>query len=156
MPNPQRSLLDGVIGGVIGTALQTLVMWTGQRLHLLGAFPPKRITQKALGRVGMPPKNQSSQFLLTTLFHLGFGVVAGAIFGLVARPLRFPGSRTLEGLVFGTLVWAVSYFGWVPALKLMPQPQHDHPSTRPWIMLLNHWVYGSTLGAVVAWRQRSR
>jgi hypothetical protein len=155
MPRPRNALLDGIIGGLIGTALQTLVMWAGQRLHLLGAFPPKRITQRALAKLGRPPQDQTSQFLLTALLHLGFGMSAGAIFGLLARPLRLPWGRPLGGILFGTLVWVVSYFGWVPALRLMPEPQHDHPSTRPLVMLFNHWVYGFTLGAVVDWLQRS-
>jgi len=45
-----------------------------------------------------------------------------------------------------SLVWFVSYQGWVPALGLLPPAHRDRPG-RPATMLIAHWVYGATLGA---------
>ena len=69
--------------------------------------------------------------------------------GCVAHvSMAHPISPLLQGIVFGSAVWFVSYMGWVPALGLMPPPHRDRPG-RQLVMVLAHWIYGATLGAVV-------
>jgi hypothetical protein len=52
-------------------------------------------------------------------------------------------------VVYATAVYAISYLGWIPALNLMPAAGEDRPG-RSVTMLVAHWVYGATLGAVLA------
>lgn len=152
MQRALHMMLDGVVGGVLGTGTQTLFLWAGQSLRLLRGFPPRRITYTALKKGGFVPKPKQT-LALTTVLHLGFGTSAGAAFGFLASMLPSVRRLSLTGVLFGTLVWLFSYLGWVPALGFLPLPQYDQP-TRPLILLPAHWVYGWTLGAYVARRQR--
>lgn len=79
------------------------------------------------------------------------GRLAGTLFGFAVRRLGPPLNRGLLGVIYGSLIWFVSYKGWVPALGIMPPPERDRLS-RPESMLVAHLVYGWTLGKVVARR----
>ena len=148
-----KAVMDGAIGGGLGTVTMSVVMLTAHKIGLMGRLPPEIVTEAALDATGVHDEPEAALDLLTALFHLGFGVGVGALFGLVHRRLRLPISSTLQGMVFGILVWLVSYKGWVPALGIMPPPEHDQPG-RPVTMVLAHWVYGVTLGLIVGQRQR--
>jgi hypothetical protein len=80
--------------------------------------------------------------------HLGFGMASGALYALVERRARRLAPAPLAGMAFGTLIWAASYAGWIPALRIMPPPDDDHPG-RVATMVAAHWVYGGVLGAVL-------
>ncbi len=151
MQRDLRALRDGAVGGVAGTATMSAVMWGAARLDLLGAAPPELITAKALDESGFRARDERTQDLLSVATHFGFGLGIGALFGLLHRRLRLPLPAPLHGALFATLVWAVSYKGWVPALRIMPPPERDRPG-RPVTMIVAHWVYGATLGAVVGRR----
>lgn len=148
MQRDVRALLDGAVGGTIGTVTMSAVMWSAARLGLLGAAPPELITAKALDESGLGGRDERTQDLLSVATHFGFGLGIGAIFALLHRRLRLPLPAPLHGALFATLVWVVSYKGWVPALEIMPPPERDRAG-RPEVMLLAHWVYGATLGAIV-------
>ncbi len=90
---------------------------------------------------------------LAVALHFAFGAGVGALFGVLHAqlPARVRRHPALSGAAYATLVWAVSYQGWVPALGILPPATRDAPG-RPATMLLAHWVYGATLGVVVARR----
>jgi Family of unknown function (DUF6789) len=119
-------------------------MYSGRQAGLLGRMPPEKITSRALNRLGIE-RGRTEQDVAASILHLGFGAAAGALFDPLLRGLRLPLSPVLQGVAFGTLVWAVSYAGWVPALGIMPSPRRDRPG-RPQVMLAAHWVYGACLG----------
>lgn len=121
------------------------VMFGAKRLGLMGEMPPERITARALNWAGVS-RGRQEQDLLASAAHVGFGTVAGAIFGAL-RPLLRPLPAPLAGSLFGAGVWLVSYKGWVPALGILPPPEHDRPG-RPQSMLLAHLVYGAVLGVL--------
>ena len=147
-----RKLEQGATAGALATVPMTAVMLGAQRLGLLGQAPPAKITNAALAKVGAQPTGDE-RTALTALAHFGFGAAAGALFSL-ARPGRPSLARAaLEGAAFGTAVWATSYIGVIPRLGIMPEPQHDRPG-RPSTMVLAHWVFGASLGLVVAARRR--
>jgi hypothetical protein len=132
----------GALAGVLATVPMTAVMLGAQRLGLLGEAPPKKITEDLLD----PPPG--TKLAATAVTHLGFGGMAGALFGALRRP-RSTVRAAVEGVAFGTAVWAASYAGWVPALGILPPPDEDR-ADRQATMLVAHWVYGATLGVLVA------
>ncbi len=148
MQRDLRALVDGALGGAIGTAAMSAVMAAGARLGLLGTAPPETIAAQSLAAIGIRHRKEGMQDALTVAGHVGFGVAIGALFALLHRRLRPPIAPTMHGIIFATTVWTVSYKGWVPALGLLPPPERDRPG-RPATMLVAHWVFGWTLGAVV-------
>lgn len=123
-------------------------MLAARRAGLLGRMPPERITARALDSLRIR-RSPGEQDLLASLLHIGFGAGAGALFCPLQRALRLPLNPRLQGIAFGTAVWAVSYAGWVPALGIMAPPSRDRRG-RPQVMLAAHWVYGALLGAFCA------
>jgi hypothetical protein len=61
------------------------------------------------------------------------------------RP-ALPRSEIIAGSLFGGGVWAVSYFGLLPTLKLFPSAEDDSPQ-RQAVMIAGHIVYGTSLAA---------
>ncbi len=119
-------------------------MFAGRRLGVLGRMPPERITSRLLDAVGIG-RSRRQQDVAATALHIGFGGAAGSLFDVLYHALGLRISPLLQGAVFGTGVWAVSYAGWVPALEIMPPPSRDRPG-RPQVMLVAHLVYGALLG----------
>jgi hypothetical protein len=147
----QRDLaagIDGGIAGLVATAAMSALMMAARRAGLLGRQPPERLTERALDAVGMHRRREETQDVLAAALHFGFGASMGTVFGPLRRRLRLPLDAGLQGVIFGTLVWAVSYKGWLPALGIMPPPERDRPF-RPQVMVLAHWIYGWTLGRCV-------
>jgi hypothetical protein len=73
--------------------------------------------------------------------HLAYGAATGALLGLAAeRP------RVATGAAYGVLIWAASYFGWVPALRLL-KPANAHPQRRNLLMIAAHLVWGGVTAA---------
>ncbi|HEY8286591.1 MAG TPA: DUF6789 family protein [Chloroflexota bacterium] len=144
MQRDVAALLDGGIAGCIGTATMSAVMMAARKAGLLGRQPPELIVEKALTAVGVH-RHETTQDALAVAMHFGFGASMGALFGLSRGRSRLPLGPAFSGLLFGSLVWAVSYKGWLPGLSIMPQPEYDKPG-RPQTMIFAHWVYGWTLG----------
>ncbi len=146
------ALGEGALGGLVGTAAFTGWMKGAQRVGLLGELPPRKIARVALESVTAAPSKTAVDWT-TAVTHLGFGAATGAAFGVISRKLGVPVSPIAQGAVWGGLVWAASYAGWVPALHIMPSPKRDRPG-RPWVMFLGHLVFGGLLGAIAGTRRR--
>jgi hypothetical protein len=145
-----RNRVSDALAGLIATGAMSWVMRIAQRRGWLGKPPPKKITQAAHDSLGLR-RSRRSDDLLATLAHVGFGVACAEMFGVASRALRLRATLPVAGVVFGTTVWALSYWGWVPKLGIMPRPPHDRPG-RPSVMVAAHWVYGGVLGALHATR----
>jgi hypothetical protein len=83
---------------------------------------------------------------LGTGAHYAFGAALGVCYGLASR--RVPSLRAGVGLLYGTLVWAVADEAVVPAGGFSRPPDGLPPELRlhAWC---GHWIYGTTLDAVV-------
>ena len=149
-----KAIGDGALGGALGTLTMSGVMAAAAKLGLLGTAPPEKISAKFLSVLGQR-RRKETQDTVAVLSHLGFGVTVGALFAVIERRLRLPLGAVPHGAIYATLVWVVSYKGWVPALRLMPPPERDRPG-RPTAMVTAHLVYGLTLGAVVGRRDGER
>lgn len=149
-----RSVARGVASGVVATTTMTAGMFVLQKIGLLGQMPPRILTERVLAKLGMRRKTpRTSRKLLTALNHYGFGATMGVLFevGRSALAARHGSARPPvvlgSGLAFGTLVWAASYMGVIPRARLMRRPSEDRPG-RPTSMVLAHWLFGGTLGAI--------
>ncbi len=145
------ALVDGGIGGGVGTMVMSLVMLGARRAGLVGELPPARMAAALLDAVGVRARPRWARDALAAVLHLGFGVAAGSLFALGCGRLRAPLAPALQGMAYGLVVWLISYMGWVPAFGLL----RDEPR-RPVVMVLAHLVYGVVLGALVGRRSRRR
>lgn len=151
MQRDARAVLNGALGGTLGTAGMSAWMLAAGRFGLMGEQPPDKIAGAALDAVGIHNPSEEAQDAVAAILHFGFGMGCGALFGLLHRRLPFRVPAALHGMLFACLIWATSYQGWVPGLGIMPPASEDRPD-RPRVMLAVHLVYGAILGAVVARR----
>jgi hypothetical protein len=126
----------------------SMALLVEKKLGLLGQHPPKKIVRGIRRRVGLLGTSRRAENAATTAAHFGFGAAGGMLFGLAHRRPRGLAASSLLGAAFGMVVWASSYYGWVPALGLMKPPHRDR-RFRPSSMIAAHFVFGTVLGAFV-------
>ncbi|NDJ35355.1 MAG: DUF1440 domain-containing protein, partial [Chloroflexi bacterium] len=108
-------------------------------------LPPARITAEMADRaeleehVDEPPEHLAA----TGVGHFGYGALGGTVYRLALEPVALP--PLVKGVVFGSVVWALSYLGWLPAFEILP-PATRQPTERTLLMIAAHWVYGAGLG----------
>ncbi len=151
LPHDLQALAVGGLAGGVATVPMSLVMVAAEKVGLMGHHPPDLIMEAALDAGGLSRHKEKTRDALAVTLHLVFGIGAGALFGVLERRLRAPLGPVLHGVIFGSLVWTLSYLGWVPALGIMPSAEHDRVG-RPVTMVLAHWVYGAILGTLVGRR----
>jgi putative membrane protein len=135
------AIARGAVAGVLATVPMSLVMVALQRA-LPGRrepLPPREITESLLEAADVDG-NESATRALTVAGHFGYGAACGALFAPIARGVP-------AGVMFGLLVWTVSYFGLLPALQLFP-PASDKPARQNALMIGAHIVWGGVLGAL--------
>ena len=148
MPSKQREgdVLRGAIGGVVATLFHTAVMFSLHprlRRARRQPLPPTEITTVVADRVGVPvPRRRLALTAATAASHFGYGAAAGALYAPIAG--RVQRRRTLVGIGYGLGVWAVSYLGWIPALRILP-PATQQPPQRNLMMILAHVAWGAAL-----------
>jgi uncharacterized membrane protein YagU involved in acid resistance len=129
-----RALL-GILAGVAATMAMTATM---RRLHTIlpdderYPLPPREIVDNSVAAA-----DEHAARCKTLLAHFGFGGLTGALFALL------PAIRG-GGVAYGLGVWALSYFGWIPAARILT-PAHRHPFRRNLLMIAAHIVWGLTL-----------
>jgi hypothetical protein len=151
-----KPLVRGALAGLIATVPMTVFMLAcHKRLPVYQRYPlpPSLITQRAFGHYALPWPGPMPNPLSTLAAHFAFGAVTGALFALAPAALRrqYPAAA---GIGYGLAVWAGSYLGWVPGLRLMP-PATRQPASRNAMMIAAHIVWGTALGlALEALRSR--
>lgn len=140
------TIVDGALAGLIATVPMTIVMLVLQQL-LPGEedepLPPEQITTSVQKRTGAEkPENEPQRDVMSLVAHFGFGAAAGAVFTSLANILPVP--TMVSGLVYGLLVWAGSYLGWLPAAKILPSATKESP-WRNLLMIVAHLVWGAAL-----------
>lgn len=136
----------GVLAGSMATVAMSAIIAGGWFGGLLRTPPPKQITA-SLTRPTLGRSDDSPGFHLTWIvMHVLYGAGCGVLFVWLRDRIRaLP--RIPTGIVFGVGVWAVSYFGLMPGLRLYPSPRRDNPG-RVLTMILAHVVFGLSLAAV--------
>ncbi len=149
-PGLLSRMTNSALAGLIATMPMTAVMLLMYRFLPRSEkypLPPRQITMKMAQEMGAKDELDRPQerTAATLVGHFSYGVGAGAVYPLAAGWLPLPG--WLRGILYGLVVWLVSYMGWVPAANLLPKPS-DTPQRRNALMIAAHMVYGATLGWV--------
>jgi uncharacterized membrane protein YagU involved in acid resistance len=138
--SPGSRLLLGGIAGFTATLVMTSVM---ARLHRRlpererYPLPPREITERVTGggEPGIRDQAMAAHFL--------FGGACGAALAAL-RPE--PGLG--EGAAAGVAIWAGSYFGWVPGLRILKSAS-GHPPRRNALMIAAHLVWGAATAVAI-------
>lgn len=139
------AVVAGAVAGAGATVAMSAVMALAARAGLMGQHPPERIAEEALRAGGADRSTEErAEGPLAAVLHLGFGAATGAAYALLPASIRRAAPPPISGAVFGSLVWLVSYWGWVPALRILPPVPRDRPD-RQVSMLVAHWVFGAAL-----------
>lgn len=141
-----RTAAEGAAAGTAATVAMTAFMRGAQKTGALGKLPPRIITEEALDSAGVS-RTEDQEKALGMLNHFLFGAAAGTAYALLSRRVS-PRPTAVGGMLFGSAVWLVSYWGWVPALGILPRPPDDRPG-RPAAMVIAHWVFGASLAAAL-------
>jgi uncharacterized membrane protein YagU involved in acid resistance len=137
--------LVGAVSGIVATGPMTAAMIGLHRNlppHERHALPPGQIVDRIAGRLArrMDPEDRAAT---TIVAHFAYGGATGALYALAAPSLR--ASPLVKGLVFGGLVWSVSYLGLLPGLRIL-KPATRHDPRRNALMIAAHLVWGASLG----------
>ena len=109
-------------------------------------LPPRHITERVTEETGVDDDlSESEKETLTAVAHFGYGAATGAVYGLIRPSLPLPGA--VAGVAYGLAVWAGSYMGLLPALRLYPHAE-DESAERGALMIAAHVVWGAALGIV--------
>lgn len=142
----------GAGAGLVATIPMSAVMFAAQRLGPVDELDPEIITETGLEAADVEA-SESTQNLLSTLAHLGYGASVGAVYGLLSPRVRR--APLLTGPIYGLAVCGASYQGWIPALGIAPPLSRRGPARR-WMQILSHLVYGTVLGRLAGQSPRSR
>lgn len=149
-----NAILRGTLSGIVATVPMTVPIIMARRTGLIGTPPPVEISANVAARTDLLPERTGWDLPVTWIAaHFSYGAACGTIYALVAP--RLLSSPAVKGLVFGELVWAVSYLGYLPAMKLYPAPDDDAPP-RTVVMMAAHAVFGVALGHLEHWLQSRR
>ena len=140
--------MTGGVAGLLATVPMTLVMLAGKRLlpwRSREALPPTQITHNALAAVQLHDDvSHDERLALTALNHFAYGAAVGSLYGRLFNP-RGVGGAAASGVGYGLTVWAGSYLGLMPALRLY-RPPGDEPAERHGLIIAAHVVWGGSLG----------
>lgn len=143
-------IVRGGVAGLVATVPMSVVMLALQRLLPVPErypLPPEEIAADLMDRVHAgDPEDGEQRWPTTLLTHFGFGAVSGVGLAVVSR--RFRAAASAIGIPYSLGVWAVSYLGWIPAMKILT-PASQHPARRNLLMLVAHVVWGATAGIVI-------
>ncbi len=139
------AILLGAIAGAAGTVAMTAAMRRIQaRLPQDDRYPlpPREIVESGLRKAGAEAP-EGSMRSASVAAHFAYGAACGALYSA----LTHKGSLR-SGSAYGLLVWAASYFGWLPAAGLL-RPAHTHPLSRNLLMTAAHAVWGAATAGVL-------
>lgn len=135
--------LAGAVGGLVATIPMTAAMLLlFRRLPPMEQYPlpPREITMEVASRVGQKHRlPETARTNLSLLAHFGYGALTGGLYPALGIRPRHP---VIGGSIYGIAVWALSYLGWIPALKIL-HPATRHPPPRRRLMLIAHAVWGA-------------
>lgn len=145
--------LAGAVGGLLASVPMTLAM-TGlfRRLPEDDQYPlpPREITDEVMRRAGYQGQLSEAQLTgLSLAAHFGYGGLTGALYPAVTDAVssgqlrRHPGYQLVFGGVYGVAIWAGSYLGWIPALRILGSATVQ-PSPRRRLMVGVHLIWGAT------------
>ncbi|MEZ4867817.1 MAG: hypothetical protein R3C14_41205 [Caldilineaceae bacterium] len=141
-----KELVAGAAGGVVGTLAMTTVRVATENLGLLEEPLPHKLTRRAAEKMGAGGYLSALQEnLLASGEHLMIGAAYGVGYSWFHQTIhRAP---TVDGPLYGGLVYALNLVGIGPMLHLTHSPWNE-ASTTIGRRLLVHLLYGLVTGVV--------
>lgn len=152
--NPLVAVGKGILSGLVGTAVITIVMRGMPRLMQRAGLEPSRQQKRLANMAGESPAEQLARKVADGVLderlageakhtageaiHWSYGLAWGGLYGILQSSLKLP--HHLHGLVFGGLVSVVAATT-LPAMKLTPPPQKQ-PLAENVMMGLTQLLYG--------------
>lgn len=143
-----RAGLTGAVAGALATIPMTAIMTLAQRTGQLGEMPPRLLADTTLNAAGEHHPEAAEERATAAVIHLNIGALGGLLFSLLSCRANPPAPRIAQGTIFGLLIWAIAYLGFMPGVGVMPPAHEDRPN-RQITMVVAHVVYGATLGWLV-------
>lgn len=142
-------LLPGTIAGLVGTIPMSIFMLVMHRILPAWqryALPPKEITKEMAERADIRQYMDKQQLLGASLVsHFGYGATMGTLYAALTRRIALP--PVFKGIMFGLVIWAFSYLGWLP-LAGFSEAATEEPMRRNVLMVVAHIIWGSATGLV--------
>lgn len=150
-----NKMLAGSLSGFVATVPMSAFMVGSHALLRRGEqhpLPPRHITKKIAQDTGALEHMSHKQLReVTWLNHFAYGASVGAIYGMLSPRVGAARAPLLSGMGYGLAVWAGSYLGWLPALKILPSATRESIG-RNIVMIAAHLVWGAALGALCSRR----
>ena len=138
----------GALAGIAATVPMTVLMleWH-RRLPQSEKYPlpPREIFDELIERAEIDDKlREPEKANLAVAGHFAYGAANGVLYRiLIEKP------TAANGAAFALTLWAWSYLGWLPALRIL-RPATEHPQERNALMISAHIVWGASLGLISA------
>lgn len=137
----------GILSGLAGTIVLTLFRRSLSRLGVVDKTAPEQVVER-LEETGLLDNwSPAARQALTLFAHLGYGMGAGAVFGMLRRE---PGSLETEasvGAALGVLVWGAGWSGWLPILGVHRAPWEQR-TPKVLLPVVDHAVFGTAWGLI--------
>lgn len=139
-----KYVVRGMVAGFAGTIVMSVVMLVWRRAGMEpGELEPKEVAGNAEEKIGVRSLLSRRAFEVSWItLHFGYGSASGAAYTL-ARKISGPARPALAGPLFGVLLWALGYCGWLPLSGLYPPPTRV-PSRKIAANIIAHTAYGAT------------
>lgn len=95
-------------------------------------LPPREISERSLSIT-----HEAAMKDAAMTAHFAYGAASGALLAAID-----PKAPPFRGAAEGVAIWAASYFGWIPALRIL-LPANRHPRRRNALMVAAHLVWGA-------------
>ena len=142
----------GAAAGLAATAVMSIVMLAANRRGAVRKPPPEHIVEAGLD-VADVDRDERQENVLSTLAHFGYGMGAGALFGLFRPGVALV--PPLAGTAYGLVLALASYEGWVPAAGILPPLHAQGPGARR-TLVVSHLVYGAVLDGLLSGTEAAR
>jgi len=141
------SLNAAALSGVIATFPMSAYLVLSQKFFekYPSAIPPEQVTGALLETADVDEMDQEKFQPIVWSSHFAYGMAAGSFYSLYRALIPKSVNSFQTGASFGLLVWATSYWGWLPALKLLPPPPETEVKDNV-DKIVSHIIWGAALG----------
>jgi uncharacterized membrane protein YagU involved in acid resistance len=148
-----RAVVIGLAGGALATATMSVALVAldrarSRREQARTDLPFKEATRSVAERAGATPRTSAGRTAQAWVSHFAFGCAMGAVYAGASPRMPNAWLAAAPGILFGLALWAASYVGTLPALRLLP-PAEARPTGHNVMNIGGHIVFGATLGASV-------
>ena len=134
-PNIVKGILAGLIGGIVATAVKSIV----ERIYPPRVEGQPDPTQLLAEKVTAGSLTEGQEEAAAEAIHWGFGAAAGAAYGALVE--YYPAAASQNGAGFGVALMGLTHESTLPALGLTEQPE-DQTTREQSSEAMTHVVYG--------------